>query len=450
MTLRHIGFLLLSVFIGIPSIFALDSGKAEGTVTINRKPVKLKYAFAKKEKDFDEKDRWVVVLTDRVVSRSVLGDEQRLKKAVENGEVVAAVLKFDEAKALEQVEVRSKALQHKSMPLGGTNFKLTGVAFSADAIEGSAATIEDQEFFSDVAAMSAKFRAPLGKDGKFGESAAATAELAASRPKIADGGASGTLKLDGATIKLMHSIARTKPNSFDEKKTDVVVLLTNEPVTAEMLLDERKMFAAVESGTLRGLKVTIDSDEKPYHLQMLDPKASFQLSGSGFWNFDAYDFSDQHVTAKFYTTEMQEFMDKHKYSYDVTFAVPVLAIKAPEELTIDASTGTKLPSGGGDAGKAYIAFDKASRAGNFNEMKKYASKTREMPDVSPAELKEMVEMMKAMRPAKVKVTGGFVAGDHATLSVDAEDPESKTKMRGTIEMAREDGGWKVLGETWRQ
>jgi hypothetical protein len=445
----RLGALALAGFLAIPSASAIDSGKAEGTVTINRKPVKMKYAFAKKDKDFDDKDRWTVLLTDRAVSRAVLGDSQRLTQAVQKGDVVAAMLTFGESNTLAQSEVKSKALQHGSLPMGD-DLKVTGLAIGAKSVEGAAATLADEEFFSDVASLNVKFNAPLGADGKFGESAAATAELAASRPKVADGAATGSFTLDGKTVKLTHSIARTKANAFDEKKRDVVVVLTNEPVTAEMLLDEFKLMKAVESGTLRGLKVTIDSDEAPYHLTVLDPNAGFQISGSGFWNLDAYDFSDKHVSAKFFTTEPGDFMGQHKYAYDVTFAVPVQALKDPEEMTVDESTGTKLPAGGGDAGKAYAAFDKAARTGNFNEMKKYASKTQPMPDdIPPAELKEMLAMMKAMRPSKMKVTGGYIDGDHATLSVEAEGPD-KSKMTGRIEMAREDGQWKLLKEKWRQ
>src|SRR5512140_1946508 len=117
MTFRPVGGLVLMLLLSAPCASALEMGRADGTVTINRKPVKLKYAFAKKEKDFDKKDRWIVVLTDRAVSRTLLNDDNRFQKAVAGGEVVAAMLRFDESKKLDQAEVRSKALQHKSLPI---------------------------------------------------------------------------------------------------------------------------------------------------------------------------------------------------------------------------------------------------------------------------------------------------------------------------------------------
>ena len=448
MTLRPLGAFIVSMLVAASAAFALESGKADGTITINRKPVKVKYAFARKEKDFDKNDRYVVILTDRAVSKALLNDTTRFSKAVENGEVVAAKLQFDKAKKLAQIEVDSKALQHKSLPVMTSDVKLTGVAFSSAAIEGGAATTSDQEFFSDVATLDVKFNAPLGIE-KFGENAAAAKELAASAPKIADGTAAGTLKIDGTTVKLAHAIARLKPNAFDEKKKDVEVLLTDQEVPVETFVDDDKLYAEVRSGKLLGLVLTVDEDEKPYHLSVLHPKALFQLSGSGFFNFDPTDFSETHAAGRFFSNGEEDFMEKHKYSYDVRFAVPVQMIAVPSEVTIDASSGTKLPAGGGEPGKAYMAFDKAARSGNFGNMKKLASKTNPPPDLKPEEMKAMLELVKAMRPSKIKVTGGFVSGDHATLTVEGEDSSDKKKTTGTIEMALEDGAWKLLAEKWK-
>jgi len=450
MALRHVGAFLLVSFLGSALAFAVETGKADGNVTINRKPVKLKYAFAMKEKDpFEKKDRWIVMLTDRPLSRSLLSDTTRFSKAVENGDVVAVIFRFDDKKKLNQAEVKSKALQHGSLPVMTSQVNLTAPSFKADAVEGGAKTTEEQSFFSDVATLDVKFHASLGAEGKFGDNPVAAKDLAASAPKLADGAAAGMLKVDGKTVKLAHAVARTKPNAFDDKKTDVVVLLTQAPVAAEMLVNDDQLFSAVKDGKIQGLVLTIDSDEKPYHLQVLDPKASMQVSGSGFLNFDATDFSDKHVTGRFFTTSEQDFMDKHKYSYDVSFAVPVQKIAVPTEVTLDASSGTKLPAGGGDPGKAYMAFDKASRSGNLAEMKKYGSKTRPMPDMNAEEMKQMIALIKVMRPAKVKILGGYVSGDHATLNVQGEDPSDKSKSTGTIEMAKEDGAWRVLAEKWK-
>jgi hypothetical protein len=447
MTPRRLGAFVLSILFVASSALAVEIGKADGTVTINRKPVKLKYAFAKKEKDYEKNDRYVVILTDRAVSRTLLDDVSRFAKAVEKGEVVAAKLQFDNTKKLAQIEVDSKVLQNRSMPVMTEEVKLAGVAFSNDAIAGSAATTADQNFFTDVATLDVKFNAPLGLE-RFGENAPAAKELAASGPQIADGGAIGTLKVDGSTVKLTHSIARLTPNAFDEKKKDVEVLLTDQPVATETFIDNDKLYADVKNGKLLGLVVKIDSDEKPYHLQLLHPKTPMQLSGTGFFNFDAIDFSEKHAAGHLFSNGEEDFMGKHKYSYDVSFAVPVQMIAIPSELTLDASSGKKLPAGGGEPGKAYMSFDKAARGGNLNDMKKLASKSRPLPDMKPEEMKQMIELMKLMRPAKVKVLGGFVSGDHATLSVEGEEPSDKKKATGTIEMGLEDGTWKLLAEKW--
>lgn len=448
MTFRSFVALIALALVAPSLAFAVENGKAEGTITINRKAVKLKYAFAKKEKDSDEKDHWVVILTDRAVSRSVLADDSRLNKAVENGQVVAAVFRFEEGKQLEGLDVKSKALQHRSLTMDVSEVTLKGLTFSADAIEAGATTTEDQSSFTDVATIDVKFRGVLGKDGKFGDNASAAMELAASGPKLIDGGAIGTLTVDGSTVKLTHSLARSQPSVFDEKKTEWVVLLSDRPVAAETFGDTSKLMSAVNEGALQGLLLSVGPDETPFHLQFLHPKTSMQVTGSGFWNLDVTDFSEKRMAARFYTTEERELGD-HKYSYDASFATPVAVTVVPKKMTVDASSGTKLPANGGEPGKVYIAFDKASRAGDLASMKKYASKTSPLPEMDAEETKQMLEIMKALRPVKVKITGGFASADHASLSVEAESPFDKKKMNGTIEMAREDGAWKILKEKWK-
>ncbi len=446
MTLRSLFALTLTALFLAPATFALEKGKADGEVVINRKPVKLKYAFAKKQKDFDENDQWVVMLTDRAVSKSLLNDSNRLDKAVKGGQLVVVVLQFDKEHKLSQAEARSKVLEHAAIPMSPMKMKLTGIAFGNESLDGAAATTEDEEFFSDVVTLDAKFSAPLAAD-RFGENALAAKELAASGPKLADGTAAGTMTIDGASVKLAYAIARSKPNVFDEKKKDVEVLLSDQQLPAETFADDRKLFEAMNGGAIKGLVVTIDDEEKPYHVQILHPATSLQLSGSGIFEYDSFDYSQKHAAGRFFTNGMEDFGGgSHKYAYDVTFAVPVQTIVRPAEVTLDASNGTKLPAGGGEPGKAYMAFDKAARSGNIAEMKKLGSKTNPMPEMKPEELNAMIELIKIMRPAKVKVTGGFTSGDHATLSVEGERDSKKTT--GTIEMQKEDGGWHLLGEKW--
>ncbi|MEO8036546.1 MAG: hypothetical protein ABI837_19065 [Acidobacteriota bacterium] len=449
MTLRHLGALVICSLVAIPSAFAVESGRAEGTVTINRKPVKLKYAFAKKEKDSDEKDQWVVMLTDRGVSRSMLADSQRFNKAVENGQVVAVKLEFDAEHKLSQGQVMSKVLQHRSLPMMAGKMKVTSANFTASSVDGNVVTTEDQEFFSDVATLNVKFAAPLGAGDKYGDNPASAKELAASGPRLADGTAKGTLKVDGKTVTLTHVAARRAPNVFHEEKMDTILYITDQELPADGLAHEEKIDSAASAGTIHGLRLKIDEDESPAHLMFLLPDNNMQISGSGIFNFDATDFSDKHVTGRFYTTSEQDFMDKHKFSYDVTFATPVVTIIPPKEFTVDASNGTKLPANGGEPGKAYTAFDKAARSGNLNEMKKLASKTNPMPEMKPEEAKQMVELMKLMRPSKIKILSGYASADHATLTVEGDDPMDKSKAHGTVELAKEDGTWKLLKEQWK-
>lgn len=65
--------------------------------------------------------------------------------------------------------------------------------------------------------------------------ASLTALAAASPTGLAPGKAKGTLTVGGKSVTLTHAYATREPNPFDEKKQDIVVLLTDRPLEAAAL-----------------------------------------------------------------------------------------------------------------------------------------------------------------------------------------------------------------------
>ncbi len=93
------------------------------------------------------------------------------------------------------------------------------------------------------------------------------------------------------------------------------------------------------------------------------------------------------------------------------------------------------------------AFDKAKK---IEELFPYMSKTmRAEVDATPAaeraKMFEMVKMMGAL--TNVKVVREAKTADGATLTVDALDSDKK-KTTGKIDVVRENGAWKLGGESW--
>lgn len=116
--------------------------------------------------------------------------------------------------------------------------------------------------------------------------------------------------------------------------------------------------------------------------------------------------------------------------------------------TAGAQSGTPLPAGGGDPGKAYLACQEEIRQGNFDGMVACMSAERaaEMAQADPAEAQEMFGFLQMMQATDMKVLGGSLDGDTATLNV--EGMQDTEKVTATVTMVREDGAWKIERESW--
>ena len=62
-------------------------------------------------------------------------------------------------------------------------------------------------------------------------------------------------------------------------------------------------------------------------------------------------------------------------------------------------------------------------------------------------LKEKVPLIQKMQAKNIKVTGGAIDGDTATLLATGKDGDATSN--GTITMVREGGAWKVAKESWK-
>lgn len=128
---------------------------------------------------------------------------------------------------------------------------------------------------------------------------------------------------------------------------------------------------------------------------------------------------------------------------DVTFDLKV-------ESTV-ARSGTALPAGGGEPGRAVMAHFAAIEKNDFKALKATAQPDQlammEAAEKS-GEAKDMFKMLRDMSPRKVKVTGGTVDGDEAF--VDFEGVEDGKPVKGVAECVRIAGKWYMTGSSTRQ
>jgi hypothetical protein len=130
-------------------------------------------------------------------------------------------------------------------------------------------------------------------------------------------------------------------------------------------------------------------------------------------------------------------MDGTAYSVDVKFAADVPPV----------ATGTPLPAGGGDPGKAFSALLVAATNKNWPVIKAAsgpaALKMFDNDYDTPAEkAKSTNDMLNAwIARKKMKITGGQLHGDTAILEVEGEMFEGQNSL-SLVQMVKSGPAWK--------
>jgi len=102
------------------------------------------------------------------------------------------------------------------------------------------------------------------------------------------GTATGKMTVGGKSTELHWAVARTSPDPFDKKQTNVIVLVSNIKVTPEQFNDLKSMFDLADSGRLTGIEVTINPDKKIIGGQIYSPL--FMLQGNSFFAVGMHEF----------------------------------------------------------------------------------------------------------------------------------------------------------------
>jgi len=259
------------------------------------------------------------------------------------------------------------------------------------------------------------------------------------------GKASGTLTIDGKSITLKYSYVLAQRNTFDKNKTDIAVLLTENPLAADALKDIEDLRDATykEHGWAF---FKINDQGKPIHEVIDHPAAGgeiLMMSGFTHAEFTSKKIGKDRVEGSFTTGNAEDFMN-HKYEIKADFSAPLLHAKRPEPLP-DAKTGRALPRDGGEQGKAYMAYRKAIRDKDIAALRKTApaSQTQNATD---EELRQVIGFMAVISPADPKITRGYVKGNRAVLYL--EGSLEGEKQYGTVEFAKEKKTWYIVKEHW--
>jgi hypothetical protein len=255
---------------------------------------------------------------------------------------------------------------------------------------------------------------------------------------------SGSITANGKTTTLKYAYAQPKPDPFDKKKKSTFLLVTDQEVPAAALRDEFEFMKFYDKANLNGFAVLINSEKRVVSGNVYSPALKHNgFSGVGMQTVELTAMTPQRIAGKVFIPKPDDFFGD-KYQYSATFDLPVLAPKA--EPPAAPLKGVALPAGGGEPAKAYERHRKAVAAGDLKAVKASVSAAR-AKEMDTPDFKQMFPLMQEMQPKNVKITGGSVDGDTATLLTTAKD--GKEVSTGTITLVREGGAWKVEKESWK-
>lgn len=255
--------------------------------------------------------------------------------------------------------------------------------------------------------------------------------------------AEGQLTVAGNKVQIQHAYAMAQPGYFDKTKEDIVLIVTNIPLSDKAIEDRWERNALVSEGTLKTVEITINSKQQPISVSVKHP--AFKASPSGFssnYILELKTFNEKNVEGRMYCKTEQEFFDT-VYTFDFTFKAEVRRKKElPPPTEAEKAVAAKSPQAA-----VYLEFVEAVNAGDVKTLKKVlaadVAKGLDGPDGE-----EMLEFMQIGIPPKAEFQRITVKGDSATLMLSAQDEGHD--LKGTIEFIKEGNQWKVMLSSWEE
>jgi hypothetical protein len=182
---------------------------------------------------------------------------------------------------------------------------------------------------------------------------------------FADG--SGTFYNEGKAIALKGAYAYRMADPFDKAKQITRVVFADKAIDAGAVKDANDRDSAIDE-QLRGatrVDLNLEADGSVQNVNLSMDGYSGSQSGSGWYTLSLKHNDDKRIEGHFQSND--EADKKSGRYYDLTFALDLPG--APD-------LGAALPAGGGDAGKAYLAYLAALKKGDIDALAKLMTKAR--------------------------------------------------------------------------
>ena len=255
---------------------------------------------------------------------------------------------------------------------------------------------------------------------------------------LADG--SGTFYDGGRAIELKGAYAYRVADPFEENEQITRIVFADRTIDAAALADAADRDEAIDD-LLRGavrVDLNLEADGTVQNINTRVGDTSGSQSGSGWYTLDLERNDSQRVEGRFRSND-EEDKASGRY-YDLAFALDLPG--APD-------LGPALPAGGGDAGKAYLAYQAALKKGDLDALAKTMTKERSdelLAHRNDADFKMMFEFIQAQALRDAKYVKGHGKGDAAMLEFSGKDGDGNATT-STVTMQREGGAWKLAKES---
>ena len=157
--------------------------------------------------------------------------------------------------------------------------------------------------------------------------AAASAMMLLSAPPTAgdEGKADGTLTVAKTPVKISHAYAQAQKGFFDEKSEDILVLLTDVPLSGAALTDPFERRKMEKEGKLRSVEAVIDAKGQPINVTVRDKAFDGPpVSGGSTEDIFVPKTNDgKTISGRLYRSKPGASFDDVPFTYDVNFTVPV-------------------------------------------------------------------------------------------------------------------------------
>jgi len=140
-----------------------------------------------------------------------------------------------------------------------------------------------------------------------------------------DGKAEGTLTAAKTSVKLVHAYAQAQQGFFDKKSEDVLVLLTDVPLSGAALNDPFERRKMEKEGKLRSVEAVINAKGQPINVTVRD-KAFGGPPVSGASTEDIFEpktNDGKTIAGRLHRAKPGASFDDVPFTYDVTFSAPV-------------------------------------------------------------------------------------------------------------------------------